>query len=62
MKYTVFTPFSILPALNNTVSFTVSTKQEAAQLARAMSKAAKTAVEVTRAPKPFPTQVYYLAV
>ena len=60
MNYTVYTPENLLPRTNNTISYTVKTRQEAAELAKLFSRESGKAVEVTRQPKPFSTKIYYL--
>lgn len=59
--YTVITPDCLLSTVNNTAAYIVTSKSEAENLARAFSKASKTAVEVRRQPIPFSIKMLYLA-
>lgn len=61
MNYTVYTPENLLPRTNNTICYTVKTRQEAEKLAKLLSRESGKAVEVTRQPKPFSAKIYYLA-
>lgn len=59
--YTVITPDPLLPTMNNTAAYIVTTKADAEHLARAFSKASKQAVEVRRQPIPYSFKMLYLA-
>lgn len=58
--YTVIVPDCLLSKTGNTAAYLVEDRNQAIKLAQAFSKASKQAVEVKRAPKPFPAQMLYL--